>query len=969
MYRNVQTSIFFISKRLGVMLGLMGLLLFNGSILSGCGECKYDNDCEATQLCKEGVCTTKSGKKEKPPEQECLNGELQPCYTGPPSTMNIGICAAGKQICNGNKWGSCQGMVLPLKELCDGQDNNCNGKTDEGCNCQSGKKRACYTGPAATRNKSGCKDGEQLCLNGNWGPCTGEKLPEKELCDNKDNDCDGNIDNDVKRSCQTKCGLGKEVCKNGKFAACDSPTPTPEKCGDNKDNNCNGSVDEGCECKPNSSRPCYTGKQGTDGKGPCKKGTQQCFPTGKWGSCVGQKLPELEKCNGVDDDCNGRTDDGLSRRCQRGCNAGTESCSNGKWQPCAAKPADPEICDGKDNDCNGKVDDRPPGKACECRIGQKESCYNGPKNTLNKGHCKAGQRHCQTTGKWSLCLGELTPNNEQCDGRDNDCDGSVDNVPASTQLIRQICYDGPNGTAGKGPCQKGTQTCTNGKWSTCLGQVKPTKETCNNKDDNCDGQIDEKLSKSCYSGKSGTAGKGSCKQGTQICSKGAWQACKGEVLPTAEKCNKKDDDCDGQTDEGGVCDVCKSGQTQSCYTGPTHTRGRSPCKDGKSSCVNGQWGSCQGEVKPAKEVCNGKDDDCDGKVDTGLSRACTTVCGSGSEFCVSGQWKNCNAPAPKTETCNGKDDDCDGQIDEGAQCARLATGGWDGQVFIWDPTTNKKKYTLFHPKSLVYALDFSPNKSQLAVGLRPKDVHIWDVKTGKKLRTLTTTDRVLSLQYAPDNKSIAAGTAKGIWIWDLTSSSGTAKRTIFYPGYVNGVAYHPKQNWLAIAYSQQVDIWNPSTGKKMHFIKFTYTVRSMAISKDGKYMLTGGFGGGKPRLELWSLATLPPKKLRAFNVPTGSIIVYHTGFSPDGSLITATSPGHVYIWNRSTGAQMAKLAFTNHWLYSASITANNRNIAIGGRTSANTKGHLYIFDLLQKPPKQVFHDTSHSNYLWTLQYR
>lgn len=66
-------------------------------------------------------------------------------------------------------------------------------------------------------------------------------------------------------------------------------------------------------------------------------------------------------------------------------------------------------------------------------------------------------------------------------------------------------------------------------------------------------------------------------------------------------------------------------------------------------------------------MCNGSDDDCDGSVDEGLSRACATACGSGVETCNAGSYVGCSAPSPQPETCNSSDDDCDGSVDEGFQ--------------------------------------------------------------------------------------------------------------------------------------------------------------------------------------------------------------------------------------------------------------------------------------------------------------
>lgn len=73
------------------------------------------------------------------------------------------------------------------------------------------------------------------------------------------------------------------------------------------------------------------------------------------------------------------------------------------------------------------------------------------------------------------------------------------------------------------------------------------------------------------------------------------------------------------------------------------------------------------------EECNGIDDNCDGQIDEGLFRACSSACGTGIEQCVNGVWSGCTAQQPRDEVCNDFDDDCDGQIDEGCACQRGET--------------------------------------------------------------------------------------------------------------------------------------------------------------------------------------------------------------------------------------------------------------------------------------------------------
>jgi MYXO-CTERM domain-containing protein len=116
--------------------------------------------------------------------------------------------------------------------------------------------------------------------------------------------------------------------------------------------------------------------------------------------------------------------------------------------------------------------------------------------------------------------------------------------------------------------------------------------------------------------------------------------------------------CDGKDND---CDGIVDNITRDCST---------PCGSGSETCTMGAWGSCTAPT-PSPEVCDGNDNDCDGVVDN-ITRECSTACGSGSETCTLGSWVSCTAPMTSPEICNGVDDDCDGQIDNGAD---LCPGG------------------------------------------------------------------------------------------------------------------------------------------------------------------------------------------------------------------------------------------------------------------------------------------------------
>jgi hypothetical protein len=608
-----------------------------------CGAC--ENPCglpNARTVCVEAICRLFA----------CENGFHD--FDGDPDTG----CEAACTVTEGGL------------ELCDGVDNDCDGRADEdhlpldenivhcgacGNDCRRLPHGAfgCEAGACVVLTcEPGFRDADGEAQSGCEYACT-VTAGGTELCDGLDNDCDRRTDEDTDLLHDLRdCGVCGHACNLPNAAvACVAGECVVDAC-DPGWSDANGLPVDGCEAR-------------------CEGAT--------------------ERCNGRDDDCDGATDEDfveLGTPCVDGLGAchvfGTWACrgdGNGARCDVALPEPQPEICNGEDDDCDGVVDD---GFDAD-----------GDGYAACGGDCDDGDPGVRPGAR------------ETCDQVDQDCDGASDESfdlaadPENCGVCARSCQAAGAVTACVGGdciidwCADGLHDA-DGRFETgCEYVCTPDgAERCEGTDQDCDGRVDEGLGlgEVCVA-------PGVCGAGVNECRAGGGVGCSTAPGGSAdasgpETCDDQDDDCDGRFDEtfdlltdevncgrcGAVCEL--SGAVAACEAGRCTL---STCLSGFGDLDPLRPGceyACRPSVLPV-EACDQRDNDCDGAVDEGfpIGEDCVSPgrCGAGELVCGRAGGVVCSSapggPADRSqvETCNREDDDCDGRLDEAVPTALLAS--------------------------------------------------------------------------------------------------------------------------------------------------------------------------------------------------------------------------------------------------------------------------------------------------------
>jgi WD40 repeat protein len=273
---------------------------------------------------------------------------------------------------------------------------------------------------------------------------------------------------------------------------------------------------------------------------------------------------------------------------------------------------------------------------------------------------------------------------------------------------------------------------------------------------------------------------------------------------------------------------------------------------------------------------------------------------------------------------------------------RLASGGWDGTVRLWDPASGNQQAVLGkHPKKIV-ALAFAPDGQALASGSEDRSVRVWNLAREGDYVQLTGLRDVRSVAFSPDGSALAVGGASKrggeIKLFDLPSGKEIGS-LLGHTQAVTSLAISPDGQTLGSASRDgTVKLWDwVGHGERANLRGHTAPVNAIAYSRDGDLVAAASNNG---TVIIWESATGMVRK--SFVNRGGSVAAI--AFSSDGKMLLTGGAGGATLWDIATGDEVTTIRAHKYMFPSIALSRDGRMLATAGWDKT-----VKIWDLTQKP--------------------
>jgi WD40 repeat protein/predicted Ser/Thr protein kinase len=235
---------------------------------------------------------------------------------------------------------------------------------------------------------------------------------------------------------------------------------------------------------------------------------------------------------------------------------------------------------------------------------------------------------------------------------------------------------------------------------------------------------------------------------------------------------------------------------------------------------------------------------------------------------------------------------------------RLIAVAEEQGIAVWDVQVGHLRWRAPMPQGVPRCVSASADGKRIAAGGRDGVVRVWDGATGESLRELRASPgAVTSVRWSPDGRWIALVAMEGsgrVKIWDA-GAAGTGLLTPTATGAA-AVAFRPGSGTLAVGgQERQIEMWDVGEGRMVATLHAATPVpRTLAFTADGRTLLAGGWWS----TDVWDVESASVR--RSLSVRDAA---YCNAITPDGALAAAGfRDGWLRLWDLSDRGAVHRLA-------------------------------------------------------------